>query len=96
MHVNAAKKIRQLLDQSEEPEQVEELLQMAAGLQLGLPFDLRRLCGIEQPYFELGMALLKDWHADHHIAARSKLLESILARDQGLQLRLCHLGSAAG
>ncbi|WP_145964050.1 hypothetical protein [Chromobacterium phragmitis] len=93
--MNAAKKLRQLLEQSEDPEQVAVLLRMAAGLQLGLPFDLRRLCGLDSAYFELGVSLLKDWRADHHIASRSKLIESILARDRGLQQLLCHLGAGA-
>jgi hypothetical protein len=29
-------------------------------------------------YFEVALDLLKDWRFDHHIAARSKLLEQLL------------------
>ncbi|MDE1711308.1 hypothetical protein PWG14_00600 (plasmid) [Chromobacterium amazonense] len=57
MAVNAAKRIRQLLERKVDPEQVAVLV--------------------------------------YHIAARSKLFEDILARDHGLQSRMCHLGSAA-
>ncbi|OHX18944.1 hypothetical protein [Chromobacterium sphagni] len=89
--MNAAKKIRLLLEQSVDRQQTEVLLQLVANLQLGVPFDLRRLFQIEPQYFELGMALLRDWRFDHHIAARSKLFEEILARDAQLQRQLCQL-----
>ncbi|WP_052878083.1 hypothetical protein [Chromobacterium subtsugae] len=93
--MNAAKKIRLLLAQRVDQEQTEVLLQLAVDLQLGAPFDLRRLCQIDPQYFELGLALLKDWRAGHHIAARSRLFEDILARDARLQRRLCHLEAPA-
>ncbi|OHX11379.1 hypothetical protein BI347_17030 [Chromobacterium sphagni] len=80
-----------MLEQSVDRQQTEVLLQLVANLQLGVPFDLRRLFQIEPQYFELGMALLRDWRFDHHIAARSKLFEEILARDAQLQRQLCHL-----
>ncbi|WP_146056809.1 hypothetical protein [Chromobacterium alticapitis] len=93
--MNAAKRLRQLLDLSEAPEQVAVLAELAVDLQLGRPFDLSRLNTVEPEYFELGLALVRDWRFDYHIAARSKLFEDILARDHGLQSRLCHLAGAA-
>ncbi len=95
MAVNAAKRIRQLLERKVDPEQVAVLVELAVELQLGRPFDLRRLCRLDPEYFELGVDLMRDWRFNYHIAARSKLFEDILARDHGLQSRMCHLGSAA-
>ncbi|UTH72956.1 hypothetical protein [Chromobacterium sp. IIBBL 290-4] len=89
--MNAAKRIRQLLAMSSEPEQTSVLLQLATDLQVGGTFDIRRLFQLEPEFFDLGIALLRDWRFGHHIASRSKLFEDILAQDARLQQRLCHL-----
>jgi hypothetical protein len=44
----------------------------------GASFDLGSLYQIDMRYFEVALDLLKDWRFDHHIAARSKLLEQLL------------------
>ncbi|WP_434634296.1 hypothetical protein [Chromobacterium sp. CV08] len=94
--MNAAKKIRQLLERGRDREQTEVLSELAADLQLGRAFDLRRLFRLEAEYFELGLALMRDWRFGYHIAERSRLFDDILARDRGLQGRLCRLGAEAG
>lgn len=90
--VNAAKKLRQMLEQGQANEQVGLLLELVADLQLGECFDLRALQKLDEAHFELAMDLIRSWRFDYHIAARSKLLEDILARDKQLSLRLSGLG----
>lgn len=78
--VNAAKKIRRFLEQGEQPEQVRVLTELAASLELGRSFDLKQLYEIDMRYFDVALELLRDWRFDHHIAARSKLLEQLLVQ----------------
>lgn len=76
--MNAAKKIRRFIEENQDPEQVRVLKDLAAALEMGRPFDLGSLYQIDMRYFEVALDLLKDWRFDHHIAARSKLLEQLL------------------
>jgi hypothetical protein len=76
--MNAAKKIRRFIEENHDPEQVRVLKDLAAALEMGRPFDLGSLYQIDMRYFEVALDLLKDWRFDHHIAARSKLLEQLL------------------
>lgn len=76
--MNAAKKIRRFIEENKDHEQVQVLKDLAAALEMGRPFDLGTLYQIDMRYFEVALDLLKDWRFDHHIAARSKLLEQLL------------------
>jgi hypothetical protein len=76
--MNAAKKIRKLIQEGENPEQLQVLKDLAAALELNRAFDLASLYEIDQRYFDLAIDLLQDWRLDHHIASRSKLLEQLL------------------
>ncbi|NWK76371.1 hypothetical protein [Aquitalea sp. LB_tupeE] len=76
--MNAAKKIRRFIEENQDPEQVQVLKDLAAALEMGRSFDLGSLYQIDMRYFEVALDLLKDWRFDHHIAARSKLLEQLL------------------
>ncbi|MBV8681201.1 MAG: hypothetical protein JO338_12210 [Aquitalea sp.] len=76
--MNAAKKIRRFIEENQNPEQVQVLKDLAAALEMGRAFDLGALYQIDMRYFEVALDLLKDWRFDHHIAARSKLLEQLL------------------
>ncbi|QEL55823.1 hypothetical protein [Chromobacterium paludis] len=93
--MNAAKKMRLLLERNESPEQLDVLIELLVNLQLGRPFDLRSLATLDAEYFEIGLDLVRDWRYGYHICARSKLFEDVLARDRSLQTRLCHLGVVA-
>jgi sulfur relay (sulfurtransferase) DsrF/TusC family protein len=75
--MNAAKKIRRFIEENQDPEQVQVLKDLAAALEMGRAFDLGSLYQIDMRYFEVALDL-KDWRFDHHIAARSKLLEQLL------------------
>ena len=76
--MNAAKKIRRFIEEGHDPEQVQVLKDLAAALEMGRAFDLGSLYQIDMRYFDVALDLLKDWRFDHHIAARSKLLEQLL------------------
>lgn len=76
--MNAAKRIRKLIESGENPEQVDVLKELAGALELGRAFDLKALYEIDMRYFDLALELLRDWRFDHHIASRSKLLEQLL------------------
>lgn len=80
--MNAAKKIRHYLQSGQDAAQVEILLQLAYSLQTGKPFQLQPLHDLGEPYFDTALQLIREWHLDHHIASRSKLLEMIYARGQ--------------
>ncbi|WP_159877470.1 MULTISPECIES: hypothetical protein [Aquitalea] len=77
--MNAAKKIRLLIDSGESPEQVQVLKEMAIALQMKDNFSIDRLYQIDQRYFDLAMDLLKEWRFDHHIASRSKLIDMLIS-----------------
>lgn len=80
--MNAAKKIRHYLQSGQDAAQVEILLELAYSLQTGRPFQLQPLHDLDEPYFDAALQLIREWHLDHHIASRSKLLEMIYARGQ--------------
>lgn len=85
--MNAAKKIRLYLQSGQDAAQVEILLQLAFSLQTGKPFQLQPLHDLDEPYFDTALQLIREWHLDHHIASRSKLLEMIYARGQRVVAR---------
>lgn len=85
--MNAAKKIRLYLQSGQDAAQVEILLQLAFSLQTGKPFQLQPLHDLDEPYFDTALQLIREWHLDHHIASRSKLLEMIYARGQRVAAR---------
>lgn len=85
--MNAAKKIRLYLQSGRDAAQVEILLQLAFSLQTGKPFQLQPLHDLGEPYFDTALQLIREWHLDHHIASRSKLLEMIYARGQRVAAR---------
>ena len=76
--MNAAKQIRKLVEDNKEPEQVAVLIALAAALETGTTFDIRTLYDVDMKYFDTAIQLLQDWRFDHHIAARSKLIEQIM------------------
>ncbi|MGL6070018.1 hypothetical protein [Craterilacuibacter sp.] len=80
--MNAAKLIRKLVEDNKAPEQVAVLIQLAAALETGAAFDVRSLYDIDMKYFDIAIQLLQDWRFDHHIAARSKLIEEIMAAER--------------
>ncbi len=80
--MNAAKKIRHYLQSGQDVPQVEIMLELAYSLQTGKPFQLQPLHDLDEVYFETALQLIREWHLDHHIASRSKLLEMIYARGQ--------------
>ena len=82
--MNAAKKIRKLIDHAESPEHVEVLKNFVVALQLRQSFDIGRLYEVDASHFEAAMALLKEWRQDHFIAARSKLVERLLSETPSL------------
>ncbi|MBP8814611.1 MAG: hypothetical protein KBE25_12615 [Laribacter sp.] len=71
--MNAAKKIRKLIENGTDAEQIAVLTELARALEFGRDFNLARLYDIDQRYFELAVELINDWRFDHHIGARSKL-----------------------
>jgi hypothetical protein len=76
--MNAAKKIRRLMDAGDSPEQVQVLKELAVALQMKESFNIDRLYQIDQRYFDVAMDLLKEWRFDHHIASRSKLIDMLI------------------
>jgi hypothetical protein len=78
VRMNAAKKIRKMIQSGECPDQVQVLKNLAGALELGQSFDLKSLYQIDMRYFDVALELLADWRFDHHISARSKLLERVL------------------
>ncbi|MCG9096312.1 hypothetical protein [Laribacter hongkongensis] len=71
--MNAAKKIRKLIENGTDAEQIAVLTELARALEFGRDFNLARLYDIDQRYFELAVELINDWRFDHHIGARSRL-----------------------
>ncbi len=77
--MNAAKKIRHLIENAENPEQVKVLKELVIALQLEKPFDMRTLYDIDIRYFDVALELLREWRFDHYISARGKLIEQLFA-----------------
>ena len=71
--MNAAKKIRKLIENGTDAEQIAVLTELARALEFGRDFNLARLYYIDQRYFALEVELINDWRFDHHIGARSRL-----------------------
>jgi hypothetical protein len=76
--MNAAKKIRKMIESGKDADQVQVLKALAGALELGQSFDLKSLYQIDMRYFDVALELLADWRFDQHISARSKLLERVL------------------
>lgn len=71
--MNAAKKIRKLIEGGEDIEQIAVLRDLASALEFGREFQLTRLYDIDHRYFELAVELIGDWRFDQHINSRSRL-----------------------
>lgn len=82
--MNAAKRIKKMLDDAGQCKQLAVLKQLALALELTLPFDLAALAELDEPHFQLAQHLLADWHADQHIDARGRLIERLLAENPAL------------
>jgi hypothetical protein len=84
--MNAAKRIKKLMDAGADPQQLETLKHLALALQLQQPYELHRLYEIDYPFFEIAIQLLQDWRLGHHIDARSKLIERLFGEYPELML----------
>lgn len=84
--MNAAKRIKKLMDAGADPQQLETLKQLVLALQLKQPYELHRLYDIDYPFFQIAMQLLEDWRLGHHIDARSKLVERLFGEYPELML----------
>jgi hypothetical protein len=84
--MNAAKRIKKLMDAGADPQQLETLKHLALALQLNQPYELYRLYEIDYPFFEIAIQLLQDWRLGHHIDARSKLIERLFGEYPELML----------
>ncbi|MBP7579678.1 MAG: hypothetical protein KA757_01525 [Vogesella sp.] len=84
--MNAAKRIKKLMDAGADPQQLETLKHLALALQLKQPYELHRLYEIDYPFFEIAIQLLQDWRLGHHIDARSKLIERLFGEYPELML----------
>lgn len=84
--MNAAKRIKKLMDAGADPHQLETLKHLVLALQLKQPYELHRLYDIDYPFFQIAMQLLEDWRLGHHIDARSKLMERLFGEYPELML----------
>ena len=75
--MNAAKKIRKLIENNQEPEQITILKSLVLAIEKGEPFRLQSLYDLNMPHFDLAIELIQDWRFDHHISSRSKLWEQL-------------------
>ena len=75
--MNAAKKIRKLIENNQEPEQITILKSLVLAIEKGEPFQLQSLYDLNMPHFDLAIELIQDWRFDHHISSRSKLWEQL-------------------
>ena len=71
--MNAAKKIRKLIEKNPQNPNVATLVRLAAALELGEPFDLADLYDLPMAEFDLALALICDWRLDRYINSRNKL-----------------------
>lgn len=83
--MNAAKKIRKLIESGRDPQQMEVLKQLAVALEMKKLFDISQLYEIDMRYFELGLELMNDWRLDQHLNARNRLTEQILGLTADVQ-----------
>lgn len=83
--MNAAKKIRKLIESGRDPQQMEVLKQLAVALEMKKLFDISQLYEIDMRYFELGLELMNDWRLDQHLNARNRLMEQILGLTADVQ-----------
>lgn len=82
--MNAAKRIKKMMDESGQCRQLAVLKQLALALELKLPFELAALAQLDASHFQLAQQLLADWHGQHHIDARGRLVERLLAENPAL------------
>lgn len=75
--MNAAKRIKKLIQEGNHLPQVDILKQLVLALHLGQPFDLRKLYEIDYPFFEIAMQLLNDWRLGYHMDTQGKLVERL-------------------
>ena len=76
--MNAAKKIRKLIESGAAEGDVAVLVDLARSLETGVPFQLSQLNALDLRNFDLAMELIADWRFDHHIPARRKLTDVIM------------------
>ena len=76
--MNAAKKIRKLIESGSAEGDVAVLVDLARSLETGVPFQLSQLNALDMRNFDLAMELIADWRFDHHIPARRKLTDVIM------------------
>lgn len=76
--MNAAKKIRKLIESGAAEGDVAVLVDLARSLETGVPFQLSQLNALDMRNFDLAMELIADWRFDHHIPARRKLTDVIM------------------
>ena len=82
--MNAAKRIKKMLDENGQCKQLAVLKELALALELKLPFDLTALAQLDGAHFQLAQHLLADWHGEQHIDARGRLIERLLAENPAL------------
>jgi hypothetical protein len=82
--MNAAKRIKKMLDENGQCKQLAVLKELALALELKLPFDLTVLAQLDGAHFQLAQHLLADWHGEQHIDARGRLIERLLAENPAL------------
>lgn len=76
--MNAAKKIRKLIESGTAEGDMAVLVDLARSLETGIPFQLAQLNTLDMRHFDLAMELIADWRFDHHIPARRKLTDVIM------------------
>ena len=76
--MNAAKKIRKLIESGTAEGDMPVLVDLARSLETGIPFQLAQLNTLDMRHFDLAMELIADWRFDHHIPARRKLTDVIM------------------
>jgi hypothetical protein len=82
--MNAAKRIKKMMDEGDKNGQLALLKSLAIALELKLPFELASLHSLDASHFRLALLLVEDWHHGHHIDARGRLMERLLAENPAL------------
>lgn len=93
--MNAAKRIKKMMDEPGACRQLAVLKQLALALELALPFEPAALQPLDAVHFALAQQLLADWHAGRHIDARGRLIERLLAENPALMRPAATTRSAA-
>lgn len=75
--MNAAKRLKKLLDSGENSAQLDVLKTLVIALHQKQAFDLSLLYTIDYPCFQIALQLLDDWRLGQHLDTRSKLMERL-------------------